>query len=60
MKNDKENDHNGLHKIQWGVKRQGTAHCEFERVEIPPKKFEGFDNILHVYLMRGFENYERN
>ena len=31
------------------------------RVRYPMKKvFEGFHNIFHVYLMRGFQKYARN
>ena len=32
----------------------------FLSIEIPKKVFGGFDNIFHVYLMRGFQKYERN
>ena len=28
--------------------------------EIGQKVFSAFDNIFHVYLMRGFQKYERN
>ena len=28
--------------------------------EMPKKVFGGFDNVFHVYLMKGFQKYERN
>ena len=32
----------------------------FESIEIPKKVFGGFDNIFHIYLMRGFQKYGKN
>ena len=29
-------------------------------IEIPKKVFGRFDNVFHVYLMRGFQKYARN
>ena len=42
-------------------KRQNVAtKCtvRFLSIEIPKKVFGGFDNIFHVYLMRGFQKME--
>ena len=36
------------------------ATVSFESIQIPKKVFGGFDNIFHVYLMRGFQKYGRN
>ena len=39
------------------------VHCEFLQYWNTPKKFGGFswfDNVFHVYLMRGFQKYKRN
>ena len=30
----------------------------FQSIEIPIEVFGGFDNVFHVYLMRGFQKYE--
>ena len=32
----------------------------FQSTEMPKKVFGGFDNIFHVYLMRGFQKDGRN
>ena len=37
-----------------------TLTLSFLSIEIPKKVFGGFDNISNVYLMWGFQKYERN
>ena len=32
----------------------------FQSIEIPKKVFGGFDKVFHVYLIKGFQTYERN
>ena len=51
--------HGMLHQCQestWNT----YSTVSFLSIEIPKKVFGGFDNIFHVYLMRGFQKYKRN
>ena len=41
-------------------KKTKPVTVSFQSIEMPKKVFRGFDNIFHVYLMRGFQKYARN
>ena len=52
-----------VHNELWSKKlhfSQVYIQCEFLEYWNTKKVFGGFDNIFHIYLMRGFQKYERN
>ena len=52
--------HNSFFHDPRTIPSVSTSTVSFLSNEIPKKVFGGFDNFFHVYLMRGFQKYERN
>ena len=47
-------------KVEIVNQKEACFTVGFWSIEIAKKVFVTFDNVFHVYLMRGFQKYARN